>query len=57
VLTTIIKQIFPTLEDKQMGTYDINELKELWSAMEENAQSKIQNLTEEYESSKYKMEQ
>jgi hypothetical protein len=24
VLTTIIKQIFPNLEDKQMGSYDVN---------------------------------
>jgi gas vesicle protein len=56
VLTNIAKVIFPNLGDKQMGTYDISELKELWSSTEENMNNKIRNITEEYERNKQRIE-
>lgn len=44
VFTTIIKEILPNLEDKPVGRYDLEELKELWNTKEGNMIRKLEDL-------------
>jgi hypothetical protein len=35
VLTAVVRIILPGLSEKQMGGYDVSELKELWAAKQD----------------------
>ena len=43
-LTNIIREILPTLDDKPVGRYDIEEMKELWNTKEGIMIRKVQDM-------------
>ena len=55
VFTSIIREILPNLEDKPVGRYDLEELKELWNTKEGNMIRKLEDLQDGMEKFKDKV--
>lgn len=45
-LTNIIREILPNLEDKPVGRYDVEEMKELWNTKEGIMIRKVEDMQE-----------
>lgn len=41
VFTTLVKEVLPDFEDKPVGKYDLEELRELWNRKEGSLLSRI----------------